>query len=185
MGEMNITQIVGLLARHFWFSFLYVLTSIQLGLAWKVVIFRHYLHGKLLKWAARVTPFLVILTFAGCATSPKHDYIAPSPIAVVSSVSSSAAAAVALGGYVQPGGEKAYTELTNSLNEAQIAVGQYVSKVDDQARQLTAAQNEVVYWHDKQIKALKELWTWRLIALSTILCVVTYIGIKTAWRFTF
>jgi hypothetical protein len=182
---MNILRIVGLLARHFWFSLLYVLTSIQLGLAWKVVIFRHWLHGKLLKLAASVTPFIVILTLSGCATAPKHDAIAPSPIAVVSSVSSSAAAAVALGGYVQPGGEKAYKELTNSLATAQIAVGQYVGQVNDQARQLESAQNEVVYWHDKQIKALKELWTWRLIALSTILCVVTYIGIKTAWRFTF
>jgi hypothetical protein len=182
---MNILRIAELLAQHFWFSFLYVLTSIQLALGWQIVIFRHRLHGTLLKWAARVTPFLVILTFTGCATAPKHDYIAPSPIAVVSSVSSSAAAAVALGGYVQPGGEKVYAELTNSLSEAQIAVGQYVGKVDEQARQLEAAQNEVVYWHDKQIKALKELWTWRLIALFAILSVVTYVGIKTAWRFTF
>jgi hypothetical protein len=182
---MNITRIVALLARHFWFSLLYVLVSIQLALGWKVVIFRHYLHGTLLKWAARVTPFLVILTFTGCATAPKHDAIAPSPIAVVSSVSSSAAAAVALGGYVQPGGEKAYADLTNSLSAAQIAVGQYVGKVDEQARQLESAQNEVVYWHDKQLKGLKELWTWRLIALFTILGVVTYVGLKTAWRFTF
>jgi len=182
---MNITRIVGLLARHFWFSLLYVLTSIQLALGWKVVIFRHYLHGTLLKWAARVTPFLVILTFAGCATAPKHDYIAPSPIAVVSSVSSSAAAAVALGGYVQPGGEKAYAELTNSLSEAQIAVGQYVGKVDEQARQLIDAQNVVVYWRSKQQKALSELLWWRGIALLSILAVVGYIGVKTAWRFTF
>jgi hypothetical protein len=182
---MNITQIVGLLARHFWFSFLYVLTSIQLGLAWKVVIFRHWLHGKLLKWAASVTPFFVILIFTGCATAPKHDAIAPSPIAVVSSVSSSAAAAVALGGYVQPGGEKAYAELTNSLSAAQIAVGQYVGKVDEQARQLIDAQNEVVYWRSKQQKALSELLYWRGLALLSILAVVGYIGVKTAWRFTF
>ena len=182
---MNILRIVGLLARHFWYSFLYVLTEIQLAIGWKVVIFRHRLHGKLLKWAASVTPFIVILTLSGCATASKHDTIAPSPIAVVSSVSSSAAAAVALGGYVQPGGEKAYTELTNSLNEAQIAVGQYVSKVDEQSRQLEAAQNDVVYWRGKQQKALSELLWWRGIALLSILAVVGYIGIKTAWRFTF
>lgn len=182
---MNITRIIGLLARHFWYSFLYVITEIQLALGWKVVIFRHRLHGCLLKWAAKVTPFLVILTLSGCATAPKHDYIAPSPVAVVSSVSSASTAAVALSGYVALGGEKAYTELTNSLATAQIAVGQYVSKVDEQSRQLEAAQNEIVYWHEKQVKALKELWTWRLIALSVILSVVVYVGAKTAWRFTF
>ena len=182
---MNILRIVELLARHFWFSLLYVLTSIQLALGWKAVIFRHYLHGKLLKWATKVTPFLVILTFTGCATASKHDAIAPSPIAVVSSVSSSAAAAVALGGYVQPGGEKVYAELTNSLSEAQIAVGQYVGKVDEQARQLESAQNEAVYWRSKQQKALSELLWWRGIALLSILAVVGYIGVKTAWRFTF
>jgi len=182
---MNILRIAGLLAQHFWFSFLYVLTSIQLALGWQIVIFRHFLHGKLLKWAASVTPFIVILTISGCATAPKHDYIAPSPIAVVSSVSSSAAAAVALGGYVQPGGEKAYAELTNSLSAAQIAVGQYVGKVDEQARQLIDAQNEVVYWRSKQQKALSELLYWRGLALLSILAVVGYIGVKTAWRFTF
>jgi hypothetical protein len=182
---MHITRIVGLLARHFWFSLLYVLTSIQLALGWQIVIFRHRLHEKLLKWAARVTPFIVILTVTGCATAPKHDYIAPSPIAVVSSVSSSAAAAVALGGYVQPGGEKAYADLTNSLSAAQIAVGQYVGKVDEQARQLINAQNEVVYWRSKQQKALSELLYWRGLALLSILAVVGYIGVKTAWRFTF
>jgi hypothetical protein len=182
---MNILRIAGLLAQHFWYSFLYVLTSIQLALGWQIVIFRHFLHGKLLKWAARVTPFIVILTLSGCATAPKHDYIAPSPIAVVSSVSSSAAAAVALGGYVQPGGEKAYADLTNSLSAAQIAVGQYVGKVDEQARQLIDAQNEVVYWRSKQQKALSELLYWRGLALLSILAVVGYIGVKTAWRFTF
>ena len=182
---MNITRIVGLLARHFWYSFLYVITEIQLALGWKVVIFRHRLHGRLLKWAASVTPFLVMLTLSGCSTSPKRDYITPSPIAVVSSVSSSAAAAVALGGYVQPGGEKAYSTLTNSLFAAQIALGQYVGKVDEQSRQLEAAQNDVVYWRGKQQKALSELLWWRGIALLSILAVVGYIGIKTAWRFTF
>jgi hypothetical protein len=182
---MNILRIVGLLARHFWVSFLYLITEIQLALGWRVLIFRHRLHGKLLKWAASVTPFIVILTLSGCATAPKHDYIAPSPVAVVSSVSSAKTAAVALSGYVAPGGEKAFTELTNSLNEAQISVGQYVEKVNDQARQLEAAQNEVVYWQGKQQKALSELLWWRGIALLSILAVVGYIGSKTAWRRTF
>jgi hypothetical protein len=182
---MNILRIAGLLARHFWFSLLYVLTEIQLALGWKVVIFRHWLHEKLLKWAASVTPFIVILTLSGCATAPRHDAIAPSPVAVVSSVSSANTAAVALSGYVAPGGEKAYAELTNSLSAAQIAVGQYVGKVNDQARQLESAQNDVVYWQGKQQKALLELLYWRGIALLSVIAVVGYIGVKTAWRFTF
>jgi hypothetical protein len=182
---MNILRIAGLLARHFWFSFLYVLTEMQLALGWKVVIFRHRLYGRLLKWAAKVAPFIVILTLTGCASAPKHDYIAPSPVAVVSSVSSAKTAAVALSGYVAPGGEKAFAELTNSLATAQIAVGQYVGKVDEQARQLESAQNDVVYWRGKQQKALSELLWWRGIALASILAVVGYIGVKTAWRFTF
>jgi len=182
---MNILRIVGLLVRHFWVSFLYLLVEIQIAFHWKVMKYSHLLRIKLIELVGTLPPLLILFTLAGCATAPRHDTIAPSPVAVVSSVSSSAAAAVALGGYVQPGGEKAYAALTNSLSETQIAVGQYVSKVDEQSRQLTAAQNEVVYWHEKQVKALKELWTWRLIALFTILGVVTYVGLKTAWRFTF
>lgn len=180
---MNILRIAGLLARHFWVSFLYLLVEIQIAFHWKVMKYSHLLRIKLIELVGTLPPLLILFTLVGCATAPQHATIAPSPIAVVCSVSSSAAAAVALGGYVQPGGEKAYTDLTNSLSLAQIAVGQYVSKVDEQSRQLTDAQNEVVYWHQKQINSLKEIWQWRLIALFTVLAVVAYIGIKTAWKF--
>jgi hypothetical protein len=84
---------------------------------------------------------------------------------------------------VSPKGQAALKELNDSLFEAQVNVGKYVSLVDEQARKLADAQAEVIYWHDKQIKALKELWIWRLIAMGSILAVVSYIGIRTSWRF--
>ena len=158
---------------------------IKLGLMWiqkKIEIFFISILIAIIRFIA---PLILMVGLSGCATEKKHDYIAPSPVAVVSSVSSARTAATSLGGYVAPGGERAYAELTNSLNEAQISVGQYVSQVNEQSRQLDAAQNEAVYWRMKQQKALAELLWWRGIALASILAVVGYIGIKTAWRFTF
>jgi hypothetical protein len=105
----------------------------------------------------------------GCAKE-KSQYTAPSIVGVKTSI------------------EKLKPHITNSAGNAAIkdvisAIDTYESQVNQQSKDLAKAQNDAVYWHDKQIKALKELWTWRLIALSGILCVVVYVGIKTAWKF--
>jgi hypothetical protein len=109
------------------------------------------------------------LTTLGCAHQEKVSYTAPSVVAVKTGVEK-------LRQYVRPEGQKAVVELSDAITA-------YQKQVDDQSLALAKAQGEVVYWHDKQIKALKELWFWRGIAIVSILCVVGYIGVKTAWRF--
>lgn len=106
----------------------------------------------------------------GCASKEPVKYTAPSVVAVKTGI------------------ERLKPHITNPAGDAAIkelitAVDTYESQVDQQSKDLAKAQSDVAYWHEKQVKALKELWTWRLIALSAILCVVVYIGIKTSWRF--
>jgi hypothetical protein len=110
------------------------------------------------------------LTTLGCASKEPVKYTPPSVVAVKTGI------------------ERLKPHVTTSAGNTAIkdiitAVDAYEVQVDQQAKDLAKAQNDVVYWHEKQIKALKELWTWRLIALSAILCVVVYVGIKTAWKF--
>jgi hypothetical protein len=85
--------------------------------------------------------------------------------------------------YVKPEGAAALKDLSDSLFETQVELGKYVMQVDEQSRELAKAQNEVIYWHNKQISALKELWVWRLIAIGSILAVIGYLGLKTSWKF--
>jgi hypothetical protein len=106
----------------------------------------------------------------GCASKEPVKYTPPSVVAVKSGI------------------ERLKPHVTNSAGNAAIkeiitAVEAYEVQVDQQAKDLSKAQNDSVYWRGKQIKALKELWTWRIITLSGILCVVVYVGIKTAWKF--
>jgi uncharacterized lipoprotein YajG len=105
----------------------------------------------------------------GCAHQEKATYTAPSVVAVKTGVEK-------LRQYVRPEGQIAVKELSDAITT-------YQKQVDDQSLALTKAQNDVVYWHEKQIKALKELWLWRGIAIFSIVCVVGYIGIKTSWKF--
>jgi cellobiose-specific phosphotransferase system component IIA len=106
----------------------------------------------------------------GCAAPKQERYIAPSAVAV------------------KVGVERLKPHITTSAGNAAIkdvisAIDTYEEQVDKQSQDLSEAQNNIVYWHGKHEKALRELWTWRMIALSGILCVVVYIGLKTAWRF--
>ena len=109
------------------------------------------------------------LTTLGCAHQERATYTAPSVVAVKTSVEK-------VRQYVRPEGQKAVLELSGAIDA-------YHRQVEDQSLALAKAQGEVVYWHNKQIKALKELWLWRGIALVSIACVVGYIGIKTSWKF--
>jgi outer membrane murein-binding lipoprotein Lpp len=112
---------------------------------------------------------LAALLLAGCASHENVSYTAPSVVAVKTGIEK-------LRPLVKPEG-------LMEINDLSKAVDTYQAQVDQQAKDLAKAQNDAAYWHQKQEKALKELWTWRLIALSAILCVVLYIGIKTSWRF--
>jgi len=113
---------------------------------------------------------LAALLLAGCASHEKVSYTAPSVVGVKTSIEKLKPLVTT------PAGNAVIKELNS-------AVDTYQAQVDQQAKDLAKAQNDAAYWHQKQEKALKELWTWRLIALSAILCVVLYIGIKTSWRF--
>jgi hypothetical protein len=118
----------------------------------------------------------------GCAHEKAPSY-APSSVALVGSIGTAVTKASVVKKYVKPEGQTAVKELETSLFEAQVNVGKYISQVDEQARELSKAQNEVVYWHSKQLKALRELLAWRGLALLTILSVVVYFGIKTSWKY--
>jgi hypothetical protein len=120
--------------------------------------------------------------FVGCAHNEKQAYFPPSSIALNQSVAKATSKVAAVTPFVKPEGAVALKELSDALFDAQVEVGKYVGQVDEQSRELAKAQNDVVYWHNKQEKALKELWFWRCLALFTILCVVIYIGAKMSWR---
>ena len=119
----------------------------------------------------------------GCSHNEKQTYFPPSSIPVTQSVSKATSKVAAITPFVKPEGKAALKELEDSLFETQVHLGKYVMQVDDQSRELAKVQNEVVYWHTKQIAALKELWVWRLIALFAVACVALYVGIKTSWKF--
>ena len=119
--------------------------------------------------AVALATLALSLTTLGCAHQEKASYTAPSVVAVKIGVEK-------VRQYVRPEGQKAVAELSDAITT-------YQKQVDDQSLALAKSQGEVVYWHEKQVKALKELWFWRGIAIVSILCVVGYVGIKTAWRF--
>ena len=112
---------------------------------------------------------LGIFCLVGCAQQEKPIYTAPSVVAVKTSVEK-------VRQYVRPEGHAAVKELSDAITT-------YHKQVDDQSIALAKAQNDSLYWENKQIKALKELWVWRGIAIVSIVCVVGYIGIKTSWKF--
>jgi len=109
-----------------------------------------------------------ILCVAGCAHHEDH-FTPPSSVEVQRNVARVAP-------YVKPEGKAAYIDLEKSLAD-------YQAKVEKQTELLAKAEQDAIYWHEKQEKALKELWLWRSIAIASVLAVVGYIGIKTAWRF--
>jgi hypothetical protein len=128
-----------------------------------------------LRWreeAAQMNKLLIVLAsilLIGCAHQDKTTYTAPSVVAVKTGVEK-------VRQYVRPEGQTAVKELSDAITT-------YQKQVDDQSLALVKAQEEAVYWNAKQVKALKELWLWRGIAIFSITCVVGYIGIKTSWKF--
>jgi hypothetical protein len=106
----------------------------------------------------------------GCASKESVKYTPPSVVAVKSGI------------------ERLKPHVTNTAGNTAIkeiitAVEAYEVQVDQQAKDLAKAQNDSVYWREKQVKALKELWWWRGIALVVVACVVFYVGVRTAWTF--
>ena len=111
---------------------------------------------------------VAMLCVVGCAHHENH-FTPPSSVAVQRNVARVAP-------YVRPEGKAAYIDLEKSLAD-------YQAQVEKQTELLAKAQQDAIYWNEKQVKALKELWVWRGIAIASILAVVGYIGIRTAWKF--
>jgi len=111
---------------------------------------------------------IAMLSVVACAHHEDH-FTPPSSVAVQRNVARVAS-------YVRPEGKSAYIDLEKSLAD-------YQAQVEKQTALLDKTEKDAIYWHEKQIKALKELWIWRGIAIASVLAVVGYIGIKTAWRF--
>lgn len=105
----------------------------------------------------------------GCATKHEDHYTPPSSVEVNRNIARVAP-------HVRPEGKEAYIDLQKSITD-------YQAQVEKQTKLLAQAEKDAIYWHEKQVKALKELWIWRGIALLSVALVVGYIGIKTAWRF--
>jgi hypothetical protein len=78
--------------------------------------------------------------------------------------------------HVRPEGKSAYIDLQKSLSDYQV-------QVEKQTTLLAKAEADAIYWHEKQVKALRELWMWRGIALISVALVIGYVGLKTAWKF--
>jgi len=127
---------------------------------------------------------ILLVLAGGCASQTvDHRSIAPSPVAVVQNIDKAKLAASNLNKFVSPEGKQAAKNLDDALNGAYKSLFDYSIKVDAMGKELVKAQDEVTYWHNKQIKSLKEIWLWRSIALASILAVAAYIGLKTSWRF--
>jgi hypothetical protein len=110
-----------------------------------------------------------MLCVVGCASNEKTHYTPPSSVQVHRNVARVAP-------FVRPEGKEAYIDLQKSITD-------YQAQVEKQTALLAKAEADAIYWHEKQVKALRELWLWRGIAIFSIVCVVGYIGIKTSWRF--
>jgi hypothetical protein len=118
---------------------------------------------------AQIIAGIAILCVVGCAHHEDNHYTPPSSVEVQRNVARVAP-------HVRPEGKAAYLDLQKSLAD-------YQSQVEKQTTLLAKAEQDAIYWREKQIKALRELWIWRGIALLSVACVVGYIGIKTAWKF--
>jgi hypothetical protein len=118
---------------------------------------------------AQIIAGCAMVCLVGCAHQKEEHFTPPSSVEVQRNVAKVAE-------YVKPEGKQAYIDLEKSI-------ANYQAQVEKQTQELSKAQDDAIYWHDKQLKALKELWLWRSIAIASILAVVAYIGIKTAWRY--
>jgi anti-sigma-K factor RskA len=118
----------------------------------------------------KTLPLLGCLILAGCATHKiEYPYTAPSVVAVKTNLER-------LKPLVSAQGKEVVKELETSVNN-------YEAQVVEQSKVLAQAQNDANYWHDKQVKALGQLWWWRGLAIAIAAGIALYIGLKTSWRF--
>jgi len=120
--------------------------------------------------ALQIIAASAMICMVGCAHHEDNHYTPPSSVEVQRNVARVAP-------HVRPEGKAAYIDLQKSLAD-------YQAQVEKQTSLLAKAEQDAIYWHEKQVKALRELWMWRGIALISVALVVGYVGLKTAWKFS-
>lgn len=188
-------KILGLLARHFLLCLDFWWVELQIR-------FLSSFSCHLVRWQIRLIRFsgiLGVLTFSlqplalilfllaflpGCASAPKPvASYAPSSAGILRAVTSAKASATALRSEVTtPAGLRTLDDLNASLDSSLLEVAAYSAKVDDLSKQLSTALDQASYEREKRMKALKELWTLRIILLIEVGAVLGYVGIRMGWK---
>ena len=122
---------------------------------------------------------IVLLGLVGCSHDDPHAFIAPSSSAIVGDIGRAKLSAVK----AQHGDKQAVNDVVDALSKAQADLGAYTKKVENQTSLLSKASDEANYWHEKQSKALTQLWILRGILIAEVLALLGWIGLKTSWRF--
>jgi uncharacterized lipoprotein YmbA len=133
-----------------------------------------------------------VLLLSACAVKrePLATFSAPSVTKAWDGVNSARVKAEKLEAKVPDSLRVEFSDLRSELITAQSALGSYASDVARQTEQLNVAINEKNNaladaqnaW-SKQRKALKELWFWRLLAMSIAGVVLAGVAVKTGWKF--
>ena len=165
-------KLLGLLLRHFLLCLHFWWVEIQIR--FHLWIIRA---SGLLLLAFCLSPFAFLTSCASRQLPPATS--APSPAGVLRAVTSAKASAAALKSQVTtPEGLRDLAALNASLDTSLLEVASYSSKVEAVSLALTKAEESATYWHEKQLKALKELWMWRGLAGIALSCLAAWL----AWR---
>jgi len=169
-------KIISLLAHHF---------LLRLALVWV------QLRIQLIRFSGIVGVFafsLLPLAFLfGCAHAPKPvTSYAPSSAGVLKAVTESKQHATALRSEVTtPAGLRTLADLNASLDTSITEVAAYSAKVDAVSLALSKAEESATYWHEKQQKALRELWIWRSLASLTLASLAGYLAFRMGLKLAF
>ena len=170
-------------AKWFYLNCRLILLCLQVAFWCRVSIWTIRWQVRLFRWSGLAT-FCAAVALTGCASAPRTSLsYAPSNSAVIKAVASAKNSASNLAAYVAPEGKAKLAALTASLDQAQFAVADYSAKVDEVSRQLGQAREQVTYESEKRMKALRQLWTLRIILLIEIGALLGYVGLRTGWKF--
>jgi hypothetical protein len=111
----------------------------------------------------------------------------PSSVGITKAVSAAQQASSKLSAHLSQVGHPILDQLNQSLAQAQAETFLYETKankaIQEQFDARQVAEKAAEYEHGKRMKALKELWFWRVLALTISGIVLAGVGIKTGWKF--
>lgn len=123
-------------------------------------------HTTLAFCLATLAPCLATL---GCAAKPQPRYIAPSVVAVKTSLER-----------LKP--HVTSQEGTAAITDLLAAVDTYEAQVDQQSIALAKAQNDAAYWQNKHSDSLRKLWFWRGLAAITLASIAGWFALRMGFR---